>query len=67
MTKSKRIAFAQLPAGTVIFLPWCPNGCGEMIMFGDGERDEGFTCPICDRYMTPQAAARQQHRRRRHA
>ena len=33
-------------APTVVHLPCCKNGCGEMLMTTDG-----YMCPICGRFM----------------
>ena len=41
-------AFASLKhAPTVVYLPECRYGCGEMLMTGDG-----YMCPICGRFMS---------------
>ena len=41
-------AFASIKrARTVVYLPECRYGCGEMLMTGDG-----YMCPICGRFMS---------------
>lgn len=43
---SPRPVFSSVrTARTVVHLPACPNGCGEMLATGDG-----WQCPICNRF-----------------
>ena len=43
---AKQQVFAALKrAPTVVNLPCCPNGCGEMLATSDG-----WMCPICNRF-----------------
>ena len=43
-SKTSRIADLRR-APTVVHLPACPNGCGEMLAL-----DDGWQCPVCNRY-----------------
>jgi len=43
-SKTSRIADLRR-APTVVHLPGCPNGCGEMLAL-----DDGWQCPMCNWY-----------------